>query len=156
MKKIIEVDLENELDIFEKYSREVANKNLIDYIINETDPFDKKELLSICFNNKTKLKENEYIPVIEKSLLNEYNKCIREIERNNIRQFIYVLVGILFLFISTIVAMNFIFQQIFLIGGWVLIWETIEIEMFADTELKRRKVILQKLIKSQLKEIDDK
>ena len=113
-------------------------------------------MLSIGFNNLTELKNNQYIPVMKKSLINEYNKCIREIDRNNIRQFIYVLIGILLLFISTIFGKNFIFEEIFLIGGWVLIWETIEIEMFADTELKKRKTILKKLINCELKEIDDK
>ena len=156
MKKIIEIDLASEEDIFEKYNKELANKELINHIINEADPFDKKEKISIYFNNMTDLKNNEYIPVIKKSLSNEYNKCLREIDRNNIKQFIYVLIGILLLFISTVFGKNFIFEEIFLIGGWVLIWETIEIEMFADTELKRRKTILRKLIKCELKEIDDK
>ena len=156
MKKRIEIDLANEEDVFERYNREFANKELINHIIDEADPFDKKEMISICFNNMTTLKKDEYIPVIKRSFSNEYNKCIREIDRNNIRQFIYVLIGVLLLFISTVFGENFIFEEIFLIGGWVLIWETIEIEMFADTELKKRKTILKKLTKCELKEIDDK
>ena len=156
MKKRIEIDLTNEEDVFERYNREIANKELINHIIDEADPFDKKESISICFNNMTELKEDEYIPVIKRSFSNEYNKSIREIDRNNIRQFIYVLIGVLLLFISTVFGKNFIFEEIFLIGGWVLIWETIEIEMFADTELKKRKTILKKLTKCELKEIDDK
>ncbi len=156
MQKRIEIDLVNEKDIFEKYNREFANKELINYIIDKTDPFNENEVINIYFNNMTKLKKDDYIPVIKKSFSNEYDKCIRDINHNNIRQFSYLIIGVLFLLISTIFAKKFIFEQIFLIGGWVLIWETIEIQMFSDTELKRRKIILQKLIKCELKEIDDK
>lgn len=155
MEKVIEIDLVNEEDIFEKYNKDIANKKLINYIINEADPFDKKEVIKIKINNKTRLKESEYIPIIKKSLQNEYDKCLREIDHNNINQFVYLLVGVVLLFISTIFGQAFIFEEIFLIGGWVLIWDTIEIEVFADTELKKKRVILKKLSKSEISEIDE-
>lgn len=155
MENIIEIDLINEEDVLEKYNNNKANKDLINHIIHEADPFDKKEIIKIYFNNKTKLKVEKYIPIVKKSLQEEYNKCLREIDHNNINQFIYLLIGILLLFISTVFGDAFIFEEIFLIGGWVLIWETIEIELFADTELKKRRTILKKLSKSEIKELED-
>ena len=155
MKRIIEVDLFSEEDIFEKYNKHLAKKELIDYIINEADPFDKKENIVINFNNMTKVKKEDYLPVIKNSLLSEFNKCSREIDHNNLKQFVYLLIGVFLLFISTIFGKSFIFEEIFLIGGWVLIWETIEIEIFADTLVKKRKAILKKLINSELIQVDD-
>ncbi len=154
MKKTIEIDLVCEDDIFEKYNRKLANKELINHIIHEADPFDKKEVLLVSIRNKTNVKKEKYLDIIKQSLEREYNKCVQEIDHNNIKQFIYLLIGIGFLFVSTIFGKNFVFEELFLIGGWVLIWETIEIEMFSDSELKKRLVILRKLLKSEFKEID--
>ena len=155
MKKIIEVDLVNEENIFEKYNKELASKELINYMINEVDPFNKKETINVIFNNLTKLKEDEYIPTIKKTLKIEYEKCVKEIDHNNIYQFIYFLIGIILLLISTLFNFSFVFEEIFIIGAWVLIWETIEIQVFSDTKIKKRKLALTKLMKSQMKEIDD-
>ena len=152
MSKQIEVDLVNFEDVFEKYNSKLINKNLINYIINEVNFFDKDETVEIIFHNKSKVAKDKYMPLIKKSLKEEYDKCLKEIDYNNIRQLIYLLIGVVLLFISAFIGKYYVFQQIFLIGGWVLIWETIEIEMFADTELKKRRIILKKLLKSQMSE----
>ncbi|MGN1302507.1 MAG: hypothetical protein ACI4VO_02495, partial [Clostridia bacterium] len=36
------------------------------------------------------------------------------------------------------------------IGGWVPIWETIDIELFSDLEGRRKKIILKRLLESEI------
>ena len=43
----------------------------------------------------------------------------------------------------------FIFKEIILIGGWVLIWEMIELEIFSDVKEKRKRIILKKILNSE-------
>ena len=88
MSKQIEVDLVNFEDVFEKYNSKLINKNLFNYIINEVNFFDKNETVEIIFHNKSKVAKDKYMPLIKKSLKEEYDKCLKEIDYNNIRQLI--------------------------------------------------------------------
>ena len=64
-------------------------------------------------------------------------------------QLIYLIIGILSLVLSSLIKEN-IFKELILISGWVLIWSMIEIEIFSDTELKRKRKILKQLLNSEI------
>lgn len=61
-----------------------------------------------------------------------------------------MLLGILLLFLSTVIRGMFIFEEVFLIIGWVPIWEAVDIELFSDVKEKKKRNALKKLLESNL------
>ena len=51
---------------------------------------------------------------------------------------------------ATLIKEDVIWKEVLLIGGWVPIWETIDIELFSDLEGRRKRIILKKLLKSEI------
>ena len=151
MKKIIKVDIANKEEIYEKYKKDKISKELIDYITNLVSPYSKKEKVKIIINNG--VKEKEIIPKIKERFKEEYNKLELEYHHNSIRQIIYLWIGIIMIFLSMIIDKNTIFNELFLISGWVLIWEMIEIEMVSDLDNIKRRKILKKLLVCEITEI---
>lgn len=126
MEKVIEVNLYDKNDLTEKYNKKIASKDLIDYIIKEAMFVGKNDTIKVIINNECNLK-NGYLEIIKDGLELEYHNSLKRYHLNDVKQLTLLLVGILFLFISTIIKNNFIFKEVFLIVGWVPIWEVIEI-----------------------------
>ena len=86
--------------------------------------------------------------MINRSLNDLYLLNLKKSYINNIKQFIFLILGIICLILYGIVN-NPIISEIILIGGWVLIWEMVDLFIFSDTQLKRDKMILRKLLRSE-------
>ena len=147
MKKIIEIDLCNKEDLTEKYNSKMVSGNLINYILEQSLFINKNDTVKIIINNKCNIKE-DCIKIIKDGLKLEYQKKLKNRKLTNIKQFILILIGILFLFISTIIKEDFIFHEVFLIIGWVPIWEVIDIELFHDVKERRKRKVIKKLLDS--------
>lgn len=154
MKKIIEIDLINKEDIFDKYNKKNISNDLIEYIINETLKFDKKEDISFVINNRIEDKE-KYIDFIKSGLKKEMEKTKIIHRDNNFIQIIYFVMGIFLLSLSMLVERT-ILKELILIGGWVLIWEMIEIEIISDMNIFKRRRVLKKLLNSEFIEKNKK
>ena len=100
--------------------------------------------------NKKCPMEHDCIKIIPDELKQEYNKSLKLYHITNIRQLFLLLLGIFFLFLSTLIKEDVIWKEVLLIGGWVPIWETIDIELFSDLEGRRKRIILKKLLKSEI------
>lgn len=147
MENIIEIDLYNEETLYEKYNKNIVSKELINYIIEQAMFISEYDTVKVLVRNKCKVDKN-YLDMIKEGLEIEYKKKLRNRYINNIKQVILLLIGLLFLFISAIIKDGFIFKEVFLIIGWVPIWEVIEIELFTDVEERRIRKILKKLLES--------
>lgn len=153
MERVIEIDLFNKDDLYEKYNKKNVSRDLIDYIVKTAMFFGKKDKIKIVFNDS--LNENvDYIELFKKTIQDEYNYSLRKHRYNNIMQIIYLLLGILILFISNFLDNSIIFQELLVIGGWVLIWEMIELEIFTDLEEQKKRRILKRLLNSEIIERD--
>lgn len=148
--KVIEIDITNKEDLYEKYNKKVVSKDLINYMIESIPHFNKSDKLKIVINNSTSEKIN-CTKLIKDGLNNEYNKSLLKYHKTNIVQLIYLIIGIIALILSTLVNVT-IFKEIILIGAWVLIWEMIELELFSDTQEKKKRIILKKLLDSEFEE----
>lgn len=151
MEKIIAIDIINEDDLLEKYNKKKVSKDLISYIIESTPSFKNKDTFKIKINNRIK---TSCVQLIIDGLKEEYQKSVNTHRRNNIIQIIYLLVGIIVLSISNIIE-KVIFKEIVLIGGWVLIWSMVELEIFSDTSGRRKRRFLRKLLNSEIIEINN-
>lgn len=150
MKKLIRIDIQNEEDIIEKYNSNIVNHNLIEYILKSSMYIRSDEEIEIIIYNKCNTKID-----IKENIINglklEYTNTTKEYRRNNILQILLLFLGIILLFLSTLVNENFIWKEILLIGGWVPIWEMVNIELFKESKERRNKTIIKKLLNSEFK-----
>ena len=144
MEKIIVIDLHHEEDLIEKYNNKIISKSLMNYMIEQAMFIGKNDTIKIIVNNQCGLEEN-CLQMIKEGLQIEYQKNLENCKFTNIKQFFLMLIGILFLILSTIIREGFIFKEVFLIIGWVPIWEAIDIELFSDVKEKRKRIVLKKL-----------
>ena len=148
MERIIEIDLINEEDLFEKYNQKQVSNELIDYILKEAYlKLNKEDNIKIIINNytnKDNLKE-----LLEEKFKNEYNMSVLKQMKNLFIQLVYLLIGILALIISVVIK-DTIFKEIVLIGGWVLIWYMVEIGIFSNRDLRRKRRLLKRLLNGQI------
>ena len=145
MEKVIEIDMICNDDLYEKYNRKIVSNDLVNYIITSAYNTKKKDKIKIIINNSIGISS---VSLIKEGLKKEYEKSYLIYYKNNIVQIIYLLIGIIALFVSSIMDGN-IFKEIILIGGWVLIWEMIELEIFSDVKEKRKRIILKKILNSE-------
>ena len=149
MKKVIEIDLNSKEDLLEKYNNKRISKDLIEYLINETYFINKKDNIVIQINNNIKT-DIDIVKYLTNGLKDEYESNIKIHLKNDIIQIILFFLGIFFLFLSTQIHSSDIWKEILLIGGWVPIWEMIDLELFDDFRGNKRKRIIQKLLDSEI------
>lgn len=148
MEKIIQIDLLSRDDLFEKYNKSVVSRDLIKYMIDKASSFKRDDTIKIIINNQIKGQE-DCLPIVIEGLKEEYNSNNFKYHRNNLRQMFFLIVGIVILFISTLIDVT-IFKEVVLISGWVLIWEMVESEIFDDISNRKKKKILEKLLNSEI------
>ncbi len=142
MKNII-VNIENKSDIYEKYNNTLS-RDLINYLIRESKFV--HDSIKITINTNIKLDNIETF--IKDGLKNTYNET-RIIDRaHNIKQLLLLLIGTIFLIISTL-TFNII-KEIIIIAGWVAIWEVVDISLNVDSELKLTRKLIKKLINCKI------
>ena len=90
--------------------------------------------------------------LIKKGLISEYEKNIKEFERNNIIQLLLLIFGVLFIFISSLISETSIWKEVILIIGWVPIWEMVDLELFKDFRGIKEKKIITRLLSSKIVE----
>lgn len=151
MKKVIEVDILERDDLFERYNMDQISKLLIDYIINETPDLKKKDKLKIIFNNKFD-NDIEIIKPLKKSFKEEYDKSYNKHLKINFFQSIYFVLGLVILFFATKIDVE-VFREVISICGSVLIWTMVEMEMFSDMDERKRRTKLKKIIAAEIIEI---
>ncbi len=148
MERIIKIDLNDEFDLINNYDKNKISNNLLEYIIKESLYIKRNDTLKIIINNKCNTKIN-YKEMLTDAFKKEYKNNLKSHNKTNIMQLILLTIGIFFIFLSFQIN-NEIWKEIFLISGWVPIWEMIELELFNDVRDRKRKKILLKLIKSKI------
>lgn len=147
MEKIIEADILDLDDFFEKYNKELVSKDLIDYILENLRDVSNKAPIKIILNKKIKF---DLESILRNSFLNEYQRMVKEHFYNNKMQVIYFLIGVVMLIISILLNDKALLEELFLIGGWVLIWQAVEIEFFGDALNRKKRKLLKRLINCKI------
>ena len=147
MEKVIRIDLVEE-DFVEKYDTSIVNHNLIDYIIKKTMYLDKNDNIKFVIYNKCNLGLEIKDKIIE-GLNTEFEKTINEHQRNNFLQVMLLTLGVIFLFLSTLISEEFIWTEVLVIIGWVPIWEMIDLELFKEFRGRRKKALIERLVQCE-------
>lgn len=146
MEKRIEIDLLELDDLLERYNRKKVSHSLIEYIIKQTPDFKKNDNIKIIIN--TKIKDIDCVSLIKDGLKEQYNNSLKKHFYNDIIQIIYLIIGVATLFIYTLIKES-IAKELVLISGWVFIWSVVELELFSDSESRKMRRILNKLLISE-------
>lgn len=144
--KIVEIDIKNENDLFEKYSKTNISKELINYLVLNTSKHRKNDKFKIIINNYTNIEAYE---LLIKGLKDNYEKSLDRYIYNNKIQIIYLIIGLILLFISKYIE-EVVFNELILIIGWFFIWVMFEEELSSDITNRKRRKILKKLLKSEI------
>lgn len=144
MKKVININLDSEEDLKEKYNSNVVSRDLINYILDQAHFINRKDELEIIVNKNF---GEDCVGLIKTGLRNEYLKASKETRFNNIKQITFLLLGLICLIIYAFLDNIEVVSEILLIGGWILMGEAIEIQLFTDPLIKRNKMILKKILK---------
>ena len=149
MEEIIEIDIKSKHDLVEKYNENKISYNLLKYIIRETMQIKQNKKIKIIITKNENIKE-DCIEIIKQGLEEEYKRSLEERNRNNLKQLIFFLIGLVFIFIATRIPNRGMWREIILITGWVPIWEMIEIELFPDVYGRRKRKTIKKLLESEI------
>ncbi len=153
MGKIIEINLAEKEDFFSKYNKKRVSNDIIDYILQESMYVTKNDNVKIILNKKCRIEQN-CAQMIREALNEQYNNSLKRHYSIDIKQFFLIIVGIISLIIYSIIKEGIIWSELFLIAGWVGIWEAIDLELFDDYNERRKRKNLKKLLKSEIIEND--
>lgn len=144
--KKFELDIIDKRDLLEKYNTKILSKDLINYLLDIASDIRKDDKVKIIINNY--LDYENPIKVIKEGLKREYEKSLKKQTITDLKQLLYLILGIIAIFVSTLLETE-VLHEIVLIGGWVLIWEMVELEIFTDREGRKKREILKKILKSE-------
>ena len=148
MEKIIEIDIVDKSDLVEKYNDDRLSKELLEFILKEATFITRKDKVKIVINNKCSALNS--VNIIKEGLKDEYAKNLKLWHIMNYKQLFLLVIGLIFLFLSSLIGDAFIWKELLLIGGWVPIWEVVDIELISDIESKRRRIILKQLLNGEV------
>lgn len=144
MNKIIEVELNNINDLTEKYNKNIVSSNLLNYLIDRVFASKKSEHFNIIIHNN--LNREDVVQIIKEGIYVEYQKTLKNYKLTNIKQGLLIIIGLLFLVLSSLVNEESIFKELILIAGWVPIWDAFDIELFSDIKERKKLYALKKLL----------
>ena len=97
MDRIIQINLTNKTDFYDKYNKKLVSKELINYIIESVYYFDADDTIKIEITNNTK---DDYIGLVRDGLNREYDKSVFVSYKNDFTQVFYLIAGVFIIFIS--------------------------------------------------------
>ena len=118
MERVIDIDIKKYEDLVEKYNDSVVSNELIKYILSQAEFINRNETIKVVVDKQFDTDIN-IEGLIKKTLKDKYLFSFKKSYINDIFQIIFFVLGIICLFLSTIVA-NEIIKEIILIGGWIL------------------------------------
>ncbi len=143
MKNII-VNLKNEEDLYDKYSDNVS-RDLLDYLINEAR-YTKGDI-KITINTTLDIKNIESL--IKDGLLKISNETRKLDMILDMKQVMFLMIGVIFLIISGFIFYNVI-KEIIVIAGWVAIWEVVDISLNVDSKSRANIKLIKRLMNSKI------
>ena len=155
--KVIKVDLDRKFDLLRTYNDNKVDVDLIEYLIDQIGLFKDTEKVKIVLNKRCELDVN-VIKLIKEGLKEEHKKSLNVRDQNNLKQLWLLLMGVVFIFLSTKIE-DSLWKEVLVILGWVPIWEMMEVELFPDAAERKRRKAIKRLLKCEIVErtmIDEK
>ena len=157
MERVIEVNIKDKYDFIDIYNERKVSGEMINYFIEQSTFVRKNDKLKIIINKKCEIEQN-LTQMLKNSLVEEYNKSLSLHHNIDIKQVLLFLLGVISLILYALIKENVIWKEVLLIGGWVGIWEMMDLELFDDASERRKRKTLNLLLTSEIieRENEDK
>ena len=164
-KSIVELYINNESDLFNKYSiytkdgivnnNPKINNDIIDYLIDETKMIPIKNGLKIYFKIVNKINwDDDFInKMIKNNILEKIIIIDKRIKKININSLVFAWVGMLFIGITHVlqfIEKRYSLNEFVIVMSWVFMWKAVDLMFFERTELIKEKGILLKIFFSEI------
>lgn len=151
----IKIYLEDINQIKEKYNPNILSSSISDYILRTCKGIPLKNNLTITIiTNKqvNKTLEEEITKLIKKHYQDYINELNITAQYDAIEKSILTIIGIISILFSNILSSitKILLPELFLIAGWVAIWEVVYSILFVGSKNKILKKRYQKLLKSPI------
>ena len=138
---VIRVDIDNKEDIYNKFNNEQISEELGDYIYNCAKMFPMNKKMIIYINNSVIFSNEEKDQLVD-AIREYYGLFVRKqmfyTKFNRLKRVVLFLIGILLIVLSDSFShiTEFLIPELFLIAGWVAIWEAVYSILFVDNKVK--------------------
>ena len=149
MDKVIEININDKYDFIDKYNENNVCTDFINYIIQKAAFVTKKDNIKIVINKKCEIGQN-CENMIKDALKEEYKMSMTHHKIIDAKQVVLLIVGIIALILYGLIKEDIVWKEILLIGGWVGIWEMLDLEIFDDARERRKRKILKILLTSNI------
>ena len=148
MEKVITVDIADKNDLVEKYDRSIVSDDLIKFILTQAEQASIRDTFKIIVKDKCHL-DHDVSNLIRSGIKIEYDNAVYEHTRNNNRQILSVIIGVILIVISTIIK-DPVLAEIFAVGAWVAMWDAIELALYSEYKERRKMNRLRKLLNCEI------
>lgn len=145
---MIIIDTDNIEDLINTYNNSLLNSNFDDYLLHQLK-FVNKDKIIVHFNKTFKKSDQELITnTIHNYYLDKYKKHSFIDKFDDYVHMILLILGIIFILISE-KLISFL-SELFLIAGWVVVWEIIYDLLFNSIKKKKLKNSYKKLANCEI------
>ena len=148
MEKVITVDIADKNDLVEKYDRSIVSADFIRFILAQAELASHKDTFKIIVKDKCHL-DHDVSNLIRSGIKIEYDNAVYEHTRNNNRQILSVIIGVVLIVISTLIK-DAVLAEIFAVGAWVAMWDAIELALYSEYKERRKMNRLRKLLNCEI------
>lgn len=129
----IEINVNNERDILNTYNKNIISESLDNYLLSSLEHKPLKDKLMINITGSTNMNIGDII----KNYYQERYLYLKKIDNiDNYIRFILFIIGVIAILLSE--QFSNVISEIFLISGWVIIWEIIYDVLFNEIKRKRK------------------
>lgn len=140
----INIKLKNIEDATNPFNESLLNEELDNYIVNNCKHISSKESIILNVNNLSKKEEQEQLLTLIHHHYQNKVKQLNKIDKyDDYFRLILLLLGIILIIISE--QFISLLSELFLIAGWVVVWEVVYDILFTGIKRKRDLKLCQKL-----------
>lgn len=153
----VEIILKDKNDFVSRYNNNRISRDLYKYIKDEIKLLDVTKKINIEIKPLFKMSDDEK----ELLAINIKKTCKEEIEdikylhqKVILKEILFLIIGIIITFICFTIKNSPVISEIFLIIGWLFVWESVRNIVFTKVENKIKIKRLKQIIKSDIDYID--
>jgi len=142
-------------ELKEEFNKNKISNNLAKYLINECRGIHYNSNININIYTKEELSKEEQEEItlmIKNHFITLIKESIITAKVSMIREFILTILGIVLILISSVISKytEILLPELFLIAGWVAIWEVVYNILFTNSKNKIEKRRYKKLFKANI------
>ncbi|MCI8778899.1 MAG: hypothetical protein HFI87_07105 [Bacilli bacterium] len=152
---VIDIIVSDKEDLYNNFNSKKLSSELGSYIYNQSLGYSIKDDIKINIKIEDELTKNEKNDIVD--MIREYfGLSIRETliyyKYNNFKKIVLFILGIILIYISHFVGTinDFLISEVFLIIGWVAIWEVFENILLVESKKKFKLKRLKRLVKCKI------